>query len=95
VSKHDRFDALYTGFLLLNCYASRPVVAAGDSRQETHLGACPRGGAWAVGGAEAVVPGGGAAGGGAELGPRPLPGGHGTPATPLQDSFPPGRKKEE
>jgi hypothetical protein len=95
VSKHDRFDALYTGFLLLNCYASRPVVAAGDSRQETQLGACPGGGDGGGGGAVVGVRGGGAAGGGAELGPRPLPGGHGTPATPLQDSSPPGRKKEE
>jgi hypothetical protein len=86
--KNDRFDSLHTGFLLINCNASRPVVATGDSRQETQLGACPRGGAGAVG------PGGGAAGGGAQLGPRPLPGGHGTPASPLQDSSPPGRKKE-
>ncbi len=37
-------------------------------------------------------PGGGAAGLGAELGPCPLPGGHGAPASPLQDLSPPGRK---
>jgi hypothetical protein len=39
-------------------------------------------------------PGGGAAGGGAQLDSRPLPGGHGAPASPLQDSSPPGRFKK-
>ncbi len=36
---------------------------------------------------------GGAAGGRAQLGPCPLPGGHRPPASPLQDSSAPGRKK--